>query len=326
MKRLIAILLMALLANGLSAQIPVLTAAVHNPVVGDSLERIYFDTTGFIPGPAGPNQVFPFGNLSLAGDTFLSAMELDANAPHPVYALFIDPNATTFTVFSEAFLPTSDSLALYGKAYPAIEGDAYQRDNPSIKLPFPMTYGDQASDTYEGTRLFYFLTEPFSGTVQVEADAYGILQLPTNTFVDVLRVHTIDNMTIGQPGNTRTIVEECWDYYSASHRYPILSNCTGGPDGGSTYAARLLNPTTTAVTNEELPSIRLYPNPFVDVIRVQTNETGTLQLMDMHGRPLRKYTIGIGKSVFAAADLPSGIYLAKFEGETHLWQRLVMKE
>jgi hypothetical protein len=325
MKRLFPLLLMVLLANGLSAQIPVLTAAVHNPVVGDSLERIYFDTTGFIPGPAGPNQIFQFGNLSLVGDTFSSVMELDANAPNPVIALFIDPNFSTFP-FAEAFLPTTDSLSLYGKSYPAIEGDSYQRDNPSIKLPFPMTYGDQASDSYQGERLFYFLTEPFSGTIQVEADAYGILQLPTDTFVDVLRVHSLDNMTIGQPGNTRTIIEECWDYYSASHRYPIISNCVGGPDGGGAFTARLLNPTATAVTHEELPSIKLYPNPMNDVFRVLASEHGTLQLFDMQGRTLSTFTVGIGNNAFTVANLPTGLYLAKFEGETYQRQRMVIKK
>jgi hypothetical protein len=64
--------------------------------------------------------------------------------------------------------------------------------NPKTTLIFPMNFEDSFTDDFSSTTSFFGVTTFGTGNVQVTADAYGTLTLPTGTFDDVMRIKLID--------------------------------------------------------------------------------------------------------------------------------------
>src|ERR1017187_7110036 len=67
-KNLLLALFFACISSALSAQIPILTAASINPIIGDAFISIVCDTNGVSQQSGGANIIWDFTGLSLSTD------------------------------------------------------------------------------------------------------------------------------------------------------------------------------------------------------------------------------------------------------------------
>lgn len=149
--------------------------------------------------------------------------------------------------YSLTYLQTRDSLIVgqehFTKYYYQTKGDTLvllRHENPTAKLEyqpalpllsFPIGLGKQSYSTYT-SKGFYSRTIPVeaSGSIRVEADAYGKLLLPSgDTLVHVLRVKTTQLIVEKDKGyasdslaQNHGKVQETFRWYARGYRYPVF--------------------------------------------------------------------------------------------------------
>lgn len=77
------------------------------------------------------------------------------------------------------------------------------------------------------------------------------------------------------------------------------------------------NPVTTginSITKNQL-NLKVAPNPANDFINVSLTESGTVQIFNPEGRHYASYEVKKGENQLPVAELPSGIFLIKFESK-----------
>lgn len=57
---------------------------------------------------------------------------------------------------------------------------------------------------------------------------------------------------------------------------------------------------------------KIYPNPFNDFLKIETDEALNLEVFDLSGRKVFSQKLGFGKNELYLNKLVSGIYIAKF--------------
>lgn len=62
-------------------------------------------------------------------------------------------------------------------------------------------------------------------------------------------------------------------------------------------------------------TISVYPNPASDVLYVQTERAGVIELLDMNGRILKKEKINAGIQRVDVSGFSDGIYLLNMQSE-----------
>ncbi len=95
-------------------------------------------------------------------------------------------------------------------------------DKPLLTNIYPTNYKESMVDTYHSEGL-YSSRIPFQteGQVQIEADAYGMMILPSgDTLNHVLRTKTIQS--IQEAGKEKQTILETYKWYSKGYRYPVF--------------------------------------------------------------------------------------------------------
>ncbi|MEY3442563.1 MAG: hypothetical protein RLZZ519_844, partial [Bacteroidota bacterium] len=119
---------------------PSITASVHRPHPGDTLVRSIMTVPNFSPGPAGVAQTFLFNSAFTTGSVELGLFTADSTIAPWTYNLranFDDGGLG----YVEYFRSTNDSLAFSGFDKYIPDVTPFERHNPSIKFPYPFTYG-----------------------------------------------------------------------------------------------------------------------------------------------------------------------------------------
>ncbi|MEP7142454.1 MAG: T9SS type A sorting domain-containing protein [Ferruginibacter sp.] len=198
MKKPIALLCLILFKGILPyAQIPELTVQTTSPVVGDAVTYQYCSVEGVTNGTTGEQQVWDFSDLKDS----TASIEYEYVNPRQT------PYANTFAAANIARVskPGYDSAYEY---YQSGSSSIYEVGNvfstnpetfPHFKviLKYPFTYNSFFSDTVSQLSPGY--QSPIVGRDTLFADGYGTLQLPTQTFTNVLRVKYIDDGSTNQP-------------------------------------------------------------------------------------------------------------------------------
>lgn len=190
---------------------------------------------------------------------------------------------------------------------------------------FPMTYNAVSADTFVidlgGPPSVYV-----RGINSSKCDAYGTLILPSGTYTNVLRVHTVtvvrDSITedgISFEDSTRT---ETYSWYAAGFHSPLLT-MRYDTAAGVTYLSSMTYYTqkkaaayATELVGEGL--ILVYPNPVSDEVHIKynlaTTDDASITVTDLLGKVVAiigndQMKVGSNDIVYPLQDLSSGLYM-----------------
>jgi hypothetical protein len=303
------------------------------PADGDFFVNRSCDTTGLAPGGSGSDQNWNYSSLSLLNDSsridfvLASSTPYSSSFPSSTIASESGSSYTYYRLMGNTFLNMgyADPLTL------AVFADA------QIIFQYPFAFGNNFSDIFLGSYTLASVNFNRSGMIDVSADAYGSLVLPTGTFNNTLRIKTVvdmtDSSTSGLPVVIRTKTT-VYSWYSSSLKFPVfqiiineittLGNTIITKSGLVNILQILgLNQISTQVPDKFSLS-QNYPNPFnpETIIRINVPRTSNvaLKVFDIAGREMsilvnENLNPGVYEYNWNAAGFSSGAYFYRMEAD-----------
>lgn len=293
MKHLSTLLSLGIAASALAQ--PTLTFNGNAPQPGTSYEWHFGPYMA--PGAAGAEQVW-----DMSGATTDSTTQV----------MLVDPSTTTFG----ASFPTatvaevSDGSTVY---YRTAADGVYMVGHEAEGFPvvfseegrfmsFPCNHQTAWTDTYSATFTSEGTTVQQDGDVSGEADGYGTLILPGGSTHQVLRVHWIQEVTIGTSMFSTTTVFDSYLYYVPGRSYPLVQTTTSTTSFlGNTITQQFTQWTDDIATG--LPDGTM-GSASMDLFPVPTSGDLYFDLpAHFSGMPLVRITDAAGRTVRGARDL-----------------------
>ncbi len=317
---------------------PVITSDI-NLSLGDTYRHDGYDG-GIIngdPGPPGANQIWNFANVTgdeaLTGNTYFCV--------DPSATPFADSSAVQNADISTAFY-TSDGIATYfyfinstSSQVITASGDTTPSGNFGygdiidgfVQYEFPFTYNDSYDFSYElmhfgSAQGYYFHRD--SSTVTVEADAYGTITTPVDTYQNTLRIKTTHheyNWMKFNPGDDWMFIGDViliyYKWMAPGIKVPVMIVTTG--EESEVYSVNYLVEYDFKTGIEEQPDCRieLYPNPVTDRLTIQSEKAlNGIRIFSVTGRQMDEVFIGTNPAHQHTLDFsmyPEGVYFIELE-------------
>lgn len=312
------------------AQSPVLTNLLISPIAGESYSFHYIVPTDV--GTAGENQVWDFSGLTSESDAPLMYITTEETMHASYFPGANVSSADGNMCMFEFYAKENDRLSYVG-IY--MDGLIMFFDDNKDALHYPFSYGDQFTDTFSTTYEQGTTTHHRVGTITAEADAYGTLMLPWGTLDDVLRVKTIeektDTFTFDGTPYQHDYYFETYAYYKLGIREPVLEfEYSIINEGDTVLVGHYINETTaTSIVNFEEGDLKLFPNPVINTLNIQSKTTSPIQycsITDLEGRLVweDKQPVLPGIKIMDVSFLDSGVYfLTIHSGEEKLVEKFV---
>jgi hypothetical protein len=335
MKKLLFILFISLISLSAFAQ-PTLTSGNYTPSIGETYTYYVADslanpggngagvTWNFstLKGYAVPQEVTYIVNPALTpqGPTYFGTSQFADTTAGKNITYYI-ANATTVNNKGYVFVNTLTGSAV-------IEWNV----NDEKIMEFPFTYNSSFNDNFSGTIHYSILgnplTDPISGTVNVNADGHGTLMLPFSvTLNNVLRVVTTENASANITGfGNVEISSTIYSFYEpTTSKYPILRIVNSTLNGTQTNMAHCLyplNPGASITENTIINNINLFPNPSNNNAQLSFYSSEAVNtkiiIRDLVGKDVLnifngKLNIGANNFLLKTENLNSGIYLINIE-------------
>lgn len=224
MKKHLYLLSFILFPYMLLAQVAPTITNMQNYNAGDLFQHVNCDPTIVAPGASGPNQHWNFVNL-LALDTTTTRIIAPSSTlyassyPSATFVQTTDPGTYWFynkSANSNDLVGIVDSAGGYTMNYSSNWMKAAVR---------PFNYLDIVTDTFANSVNAGIITLNGGGTVTIEADAWGMLHLPSTDYSDVLRVKTVisqhDSVLVPIPTYLH-VNRVVYAYYANSFSMPLL--------------------------------------------------------------------------------------------------------
>lgn len=286
--------------------------AAFNPVVGDIDSRTALDTTGLFLGSSGTSQTWNYTGISTGlngtgSGTFVAMSAVPNNSLYPSGTI---AQQIGLSGNYPVFINTSSKIEYLGLAQTTASNCNFFSD-PKTYYSLPFSYGSLSIDTYSSTT--------WTGTVNTIADGTGVLQLPSGTYSNVLK---LTFSTFDTDGSMNVSVVEN-QYFSAISKFPLLvvfsytlsspssTNTTIGKGGHlnafvSTSTKKALNEKAFSVfpnpvTNEELFVKPENNNPIsrMEIINILGQKAMSIQLHQTSGNEIERINV---------TSLKAGIY------------------
>ncbi len=303
-----------------------LTKAANEPVVGDTF-------TNSVINEAVDNA--PTGNgVTFNNPTFTAS----ASAVN----VFSAPSSTEITTYPNSNLRHFDGISqnVFYKITATtaeITGTVntqynlnYNVDN-AIAYTYPIAYGYTNTDASRG--VFTFNNVPgigtytgyMQGTINTTADAAGTLIIGSNTYTNVLRLKTLQNISlyaITDPTLTTprgTLTNTVYQYYHSSSKFPLISTNAANatiPEIGYNNAFSYVQAQTQTLGIEETTgknTLSIYPNPASEKIFINSDVYKTAEFVNANGQMVK--TANITENGINVQDLKFGMYLIILQGE-----------
>jgi hypothetical protein len=239
-----------------------------------------------------------------------------------------------------------DLLGLYGDVFGSGDDEAVYFDPQNRIVSFPSTMGTSYTNTFSFSFVNYDIDNTDSVLIDItneqnsEIDGWGEITTPFGTF-DVIRqvVQEIQTTEVEAYlfGNVVFTNEEKDTTYTA--RYWSNDPSTGFPvveydfnmldnsiQGSITW---LKSSPVTAVGNEAIDLIELYPNPAIDQVTLTNTQKGQIIVVfDIVGNQIMTNDANSDISTFSVAVLKAGTYFVKVinrEGDFLTSKKLIVK-
>lgn len=229
--------------------------------------------------------------------------------------------------------------------------------DPEVTMKFPFTYNNAYTDNYAGSfsanvAIVGLVTTNAAGSVTIEADAWGRLDLPYTLSIDsVIRVKRVESMVTDAIVMTPlpTIPPITVNLTVISYYKPSISNAPllSFVDGSYTQNGSIIQSSRTRVSKfpigfvsvEEanvFSSVELYPNPAKNsaTLMIETEKPAhlSIELLNTLGQNVMQITntkTNVGKNKFSidTSKIPSGIYFVtiNIDGKMTSSRKLVVE-
>lgn len=301
--------LMTLICTGIAAGVtaqPVLTFQANAPQVGTHYERRfgpYLD-----PGSAGNAQVWDMSALTTDS---LADVDLVSPSTTPFGAQFPTANVAEVSSGSTTyFRVAADGVFMVGYA---AEGLAVPFSDEGRFIQFPCAIQGDWSDDYNATFESEGFTIQQDGDITGEADGYGTLVLPGGSVPNVLRVHWVQEETLGTAFFSTQVEFDNYLYYAVGSSYPLLqlTSMTSQILGNtitqqySMWVGDLTTGVPAPVQNTG--HMVLHPVPATDVLHYELPATFSTSvsvcILDASGRTMAALAPGAGQGLKGTVDV-----------------------
>jgi len=246
----------------------------------------YYAEEGIDPGAAGAEVIWDFSVLPAATEnsgTFFDAASSAYGEFYPLANFASCSGDNCSYIFSE-------ESGFSDCGFHGIDWSIVMDDTKRI-IQYPCNYGDTFTDAYHGLftgTLFYDRT----GTVTVEADAWGTLIMPWGTVNNVLRVRTQESHYDDEE-EFGIYHSDSYAWYSPTTYSVILTSFTGWLNEDEPYAhiTSYINGLDAGVNTMDTPDdFAVYPNPANSVIRFIGNHIPEeIVITDVCGRNIEMF-------------------------------------
>jgi len=230
-------------------------------------------------------------------------------------------------------------------------GNTYQfiyNDDPLESMQYDMTLGSTYTDNIEGEATSSQLPAlvpnvDVSGSATVTADGTGTLKLGSETYTDVIRIKTVEDVSGTLPaipgifaGGPVSVLRTSYVYYSPStSNMPIFvygglaaEFATIGTINFKTLWSKdpLVVPSSVGVNDNELISLSIYPNPAHTDVMVISEHATELVIVNSIGKEVKTIISPATTEVIDVNNLTAGIYFVQIKkGNSVLTKKLVIK-
>lgn len=216
----------------------------------------------------------------------------------------------------------ADGLYTEGNALVVPPDDTFKLYYTNMEkiVPVPFTFGTTSSDVFSGWSSVSGLDLNVDGTINFEADGYGILTLPNGTYQNVVRyrfereqVSTFNGFPSG------TVTKTQWGWMSADHRFWLLLMEIVNDGISESPLVWYDKSPQGAITGIEAPvsdqRMTVWPNPAVSGSTVQLSDAAigpntVIALLDMAGRIVVTFPAD-GRTALSLVGVPAGMYLLR---------------
>lgn len=277
---------------------PALASGSITCVPGDQFN---VSTCGPMPsGQAGPGQTWDFSGL-----TCTSTSLEEWSSPSGGQG-FSSATVTWYAYGHTDFYEALPNAFIYLGYFDGITLSSLEYADPVDEIRYPFGMGSSYTDTFSGMRHFPdAMAQPDSelvtGTLLVEADAYGDLILPWGTVTNVLRLHKVRNTT---DQNGITTLEQYLFCQPGEHEPWLTLNSWSYSWNTNAYQNAQYRPQTNNAIEDKSgqSAFKLYPNPANDRLMIRCDleapEMCTIDLIDLAGRKV----LSTGRMNFAVGS------------------------
>jgi hypothetical protein len=286
------------------------------PVPADVESYLPVDTTGIYPSAGGAGQTWNYTNIvttstAASSATYVPISSVPNASLFPGSTIGSHSGGSSYSVFDCSSSWTYMGSATSNTMFCTVYGD------PATYYSYPFSFGSTSSDTYSFATQF----DTTSGSISTVGDATGMLQLPTISYNNVLRVkRTMNEVNVG--ASPYTFTGETWFFYSAATKFPHMVMVSYTVNSGSgTFSNRSISvnvPVTTTglLDTTDESTFNIYPNPAASgQINIDTREsmTGNIVIFNSLGQEIKCFCSEAGQKTISidAQDLPKGIYFVR---------------
>ncbi|PCH92308.1 MAG: hypothetical protein COB85_08345 [Bacteroidetes bacterium] len=316
MKKLNLSVILAFIFASASAQIT-LTSANAVPSIGASYTYVSMASPIVDVSPSGANQTWDF--TSIAGVITTSDYLTASSGQSPVsFSLATIVESVDTGKAENYYSSTTAEYTLRGHYYPGALLINYSDEREHLK--FPMTYDTVFYETFAGTVENIQAGQTFdrSGTIEIKADAYGALILPTGTVNDVLRVRiTLDYTDEYQGTPIAFYVDTIYLWFDGVNSNYLASWSKGYANStlfifSASYMDNTLLNVNSIETAVNLPSF--YPNPASSYIHLQdASWVESISIYDVTGKHMISMNLnGDNEQEVNINELDRGIYYIRY--------------
>jgi len=312
------------------SQSPVLTNLMISPMVDEVYTHYRIDSSFITIEDGGIDQVWDYSNLAFSDNEPWMYVSTEATM-HA--ADFPGSNIASMdeNMCMAEFYQTSNNKLSYAGIF--MDGLIMFFEDYKEQLHYPFSYGDSFTDDFS-TIYNQSAMHHRTGTVTVEADAYGTLMLPWGTLNEVLRIKTIEEMTDTFTFNN-TLFQydyyyEIYKFYKPGIREPLMHFIYSSINGGDLlFTGHYINETeVNAIAENSNGKITIYPNPVRNKLNIETttsNPSSHYLITDIDGKLVweGKYQFN-GQKTLDVDFLKSGVYFLKIiSGEEFIVKKFI---
>jgi hypothetical protein len=260
-----------------------------------------------------------------------AAVTLASTAPNAADFPMAEYNNDLATFASIYFSNSADSTTYHGYAFTV---DAYDvllifDNNPLKALTYPANVGTSYVDDVLGSIDVNggTATGTATGSVGVNVDGFGTLNVGSDSYTNVLRVKMVESISTSItvfpfPPDNGTVTRTIYSYYQLStDKQPLFMHATVD------IASTLINQAFTAVYYSGIPAyasvtevndgdFSVYPNPANDVVTITTDGTADqLTVFNLNGQVITSFINPQAVETISVSELPAGTYLIQVTNE-----------
>ncbi|MCG8577327.1 MAG: T9SS type A sorting domain-containing protein [Flavobacteriales bacterium] len=229
------------------------------------------------------------------------------------------------------FNNVGDDVIVDGFVYQEAGNDfvvRYETDD-LIALALPMNVSESYTDAVDGVAII-----PLAGTVNIDGDATvtcdgsGTLNIGSNTYTNVIRIHTLEETSGNALGQDILITRESFVYYDLDDANPLPivrhDRVEADLDAGGTYGFQAMY-SKDAVTDYvgveegETTTLSVYPNPATDVLSISFEGTAQeLSIFNAAGQVVYTSTAVQNLETIDVSAFDAGIYMVQIRTENGL--------